>query len=395
MLAYFWHMFPTISDLTYYFFGIHLSFPLQTLGVFMALAFLLAFVVFKEEFKRKEALGLIHSFKRKVTIGEGPSKPELIINSVLGFLFGFKVIGAFLDYSMFKADPKAFILSLNGSVAAGLVFGMAWFIWAYTAGKKTELPQPKVVEETVHPYQLMVWITFWAGFWGFMGAKLFDTVEHIGYFLANPLGDLFSSNGFTYYGGFIFGALSFLYIGHKHGMKLIHLADIGSPGMMLAYGVGRMGCQLSGDGDWGIVNANAKPAWLNWAPDWMWSFNFPHNIVNAGVFINGCTGNFCTVLARGVYPTSFYESVICILLFGFLWLIRKRIKIPGLMFCLYLLLNGCERFLIEFIRVTIKYNTLGFFLSQAQIIGALMMIAGVAGIGVIVYKRRHRNIFTR
>ena len=353
----------------------------------MAMAFVAAFVVFKQEFKRKEALGLIHSFTRKVIIGKHASAFDLIINAVLGFLFGFKVIGACINYTLFKSDPQAFLISLRGSWIAGLLFGTAWIIWAYTDSKRMELTEPKVIEETVHPYQLMVWITFWAGIWGFIGAKLFDAVEHPAYFLYQPITELFSAAGFTYYGGFIFGALSFLYIGHRHGMKLIHLADIGSPGMMLAYGVGRMGCQLSGDGDWGIANSNAKPLWLSWMPDWMWSFNFPHNIANAGIFIHGCTGKFCNVLVYGVYPTSFYESVICILLFGLMWLIRKRIKIPGLMFCLYLVLNGGERFLIEFIRVTIKYNVLGFFLSQAQIIGAVMMIGGMAGIGIIIYKR--------
>jgi len=373
-------MFPTLSDLFEYLFHIHIRLPVQTLGFFIALSFFFNYNAFVSEFKRKEALGLIHSFKRRVTIGRPASVLELAINSLLGFLLGYKVIGAFIDYDNFIVDPKGFIISWQGSIFAGLICGSGWACWAYFDRKRSQLPEQKVVEEAVHPCQLMPKITFWCGFFGFIGAKLFDTVEHIHYFLADPVNVIFSSNGFTYLGGFLFGMLTFFYIGVKNGMRLAHVSDVGAPGIMLAYAIGRIGCQLAGDGDWGIVNTHIKPEWLHWLPNWMWADTFPHNIINAGVYMQGCFTAYCNQLVQGVYPTSFYEVVICGLLFVFLWSIRRYMHTAGLMSFLYLVLIGLERFFIEFIRVTIKYNVLGFTLSQAQVISLLMFLTGVGGI---------------
>lgn len=162
-------------------------------------------------------------------------------------------------------------------------------------------------------------------------------------------------------------------------MRLAYVSDVGAPGIMLAYAIGRIGCQLSGDGDWGIVNTHPKPLLLHWLPDWMWSFNFPHNILNQGVYINGCRGYYCNVLPQGVYPTSFYEIVICGAMFAVMWLIRKRVTTAGFMSYFYLILIGTERFFIEFIRITIRYHFLGIVLTQAQIISVCMFIVGVGG----------------
>lgn len=373
-------MFPTLSDLIAWLFHIHINLPIQTFGFFVALSFFLTYLAFVSEFKRKEAQGLIHSFKRKVITGIPPSVPEILINALLGFVFGYKILGALLSYTVFIYDAKAYLLSAKGNLPVGLLCAIGWACWAYYDRKKAELPEPEVVEQTIHPYQLMVRITFWCGVIGFIGAKLFDTVEHLDYFVAHPLDDLLSAEGFTYYGGFLFGMLTFFYIGTKNGMKLPHVSDVGAPGIMLAYGVGRIGCQLSGDGDWGIANMHTKPSWLQWLPDWMWSFTFPHNIANIGRYIPGCRGEHCKVLFAGVYPTSFYEAVICIGMFFFLWAIRKHIHKAALMSYLYLILIGIERFSIEFIRVTIKYNVFGLMLSQAQLLSAGMFLVGVGGV---------------
>lgn len=155
------------------------------------------------------------------------------------------------------------------------------------------------------------------------------------------------------------------------------MLDIGGPGMMLAYGVGRIGCQMAGDGDWGIDNLAPKPHWLSWAPDWMWAFKFPHNVNNEGDQIADCVGKFCRELHNPVFPTSFYESVVCILLFFFLWGIRKRIKTPGVMFGIYMILAGVERFFIELIRVNTKYNVGGLQFTQAELISLCLVIGGV------------------
>jgi phosphatidylglycerol:prolipoprotein diacylglycerol transferase len=251
----------------------------------------------------------------------------------------------------------------------------------YTDRRRSVLQEPKETEHYQHPYQLMPFIVFMVAVWGFLGAKLFDAVEHIQELRYVPLEVLLARSGFTYYGGLIFGALTYLYIGYKNKIKLIHMADIGSPGMMLAYGIGRIGCQLSGDGDWGIINRHVKPGWI---PQWAWASTYPHNAIDAGVFIPGCTLQHCHQLPFGVYPTPLYESVLCILLFWGMWMIRKRIKTPGAMFSLFLILNGTERFFIELLRITPRYNILFMQLSQAQMI-ALLFIAG--GVALIICRR--------
>ena len=386
-------MFPTIGDLVQYLFHLHVVIPIQTFGFFVALSFFITYFVFVSEFKRKEADGLIAAYTEKEEIGLPASFLELVVNGLLGFVLGFKISGAVIHHRAFTNDPVGFLFSTQGNLWAGLLFGSAFAFWIYIDRKKQQLPKPKIVERTVHPYQLMGYLAFALGFFGFIGAKLFNTAENFRLFLHHPLNTLFSTNGFTYYGGLIFGSLTYLYICHKKGMKLVHLADIGSPGMMLAYGIGRIGCHLAGDGDWGIVNLNHKPDWLTWLPDWMWAFKFPHNAIDAGVQIPGCIGLYCEQLRQGVYPTSFYEAVICISLFGLMWMLRKKIRIPGLMFYLFLILNGGERILIETIRVNQRYDVLGLDLTQAEMIGAAMVLGGLTGIGFLIY--RHAKLRKR
>jgi prolipoprotein diacylglyceryltransferase len=119
----------------------------------------------------------------------------------------------------------------------------------------------------------------------------------------------------------------------------------------------------------------------------MWAFKFPHNVNDEGVFIPGCIGKFCHELAVPVFPTSFYESVVCILLFLFLWSIRDRIKIPGIMFGIYMILNGIERFFIERIRVNTKYHVAGISFTQAELISLLMVIGGT----ILIFTQLNKN----
>ncbi|WPU96394.1 prolipoprotein diacylglyceryl transferase family protein [Mucilaginibacter sabulilitoris] len=380
-------MFPTLSSLFEYLFHIHIPVPIQTFGFFVALAFLFPYYVFRAEFKRKEEDGLISAFTEEELIGTTASWPELIVNGLLGFLLGFKAIGAIIEYKVFASSPMTFIFSGNGSWLCGIICAAIFVAWIYIDRKKDKLPQPIIQQKLVHPYQLCTYLVFMLAFFGFIGAKLFNTVEYLQEFFYQPVSVLFSSNGFSFYGGLIFGALTYLYIGQKKGMKLITLADIGSPGMMLAYGIGRIGCQLAGDGDWGIVNNNAKPGGI---PAWMWSFKYPHNAIDAGIPIPGCIGNYCHQLSKGVYPTPFYEAAICILFFTLMWLFRKKITTPGVMFFLYLVLNGGERFLIEQIRINPRYNILGMQFTQAGFIGLLMLLGGVAGFILLAIKQKNK-----
>ena len=163
--------------------------------------------------------------------------------------------------------------------------------------------------------------------------------------------------------------------------------------MMLAYAIGRMGCHLAGDGDWGIINRVVKPSWLSWVPDWAWAAYFPHNVLREGVFIPGCRGDYCDVLPQGVFPTSLYESVTCLLLFFLLWALRRRLKAPGALFYCYALLIGFERFLVEYIRVTPRHVFLGWALTQAQLISIGFIAIGVAGTSYILTSSAKKAYF--
>ena len=124
--------------------------------------------------------------------------------------------------------------------------------------------------------------------------------------------------------------------------------------------------------------------------DWMWSYNFPHNVIRKGVEMENCGDPFwepyCYQLANPVWPTAFYEVIMATLIFSFLWSIRKRITIPGTLFCVYLIFNGIERFSIEKIRINNEYSILGG-ITQAEIISFCLILTGI--LGYYILKKRH------
>jgi phosphatidylglycerol---prolipoprotein diacylglyceryl transferase len=327
-------------------------------GLFLLLAFAAAYLTFWFEYRRKEAEGVIFPFT-------GPARMvHPLFWGLLGFAAGAKFGYWWLHRHEYIGTPQDFIFSFRGNLVAGLLTGLVvWFI------AKRQKPPKATVKEKMHPYQLMDHLLLYCGLSGFAGAVLFSKVEDI---YAHGL--TFTFNGLNYYGGLIAGALTYLYINNRYGIRPAIAADIGSCGMMLAYAVGRMGCHIAGDGDWGVVNDQPKPVWL---PQWLWASYYPHNSVRQGIYMPGCTGNNCTILPAPVYPTPLYEATICICLFLGLWLLRRRIKRSGILFAYFAILNGAERFAIEFIRVNPRY-VIGYWnLSQAQVIALGWMLTGV------------------
>jgi len=302
-------MYPKFSDIINDFFGTHINLPIQTYGLFVALAFVFGGWIVYLELKRKEQQKIIFPVEKEV-----------------------------------KAKGKA--------------------------GKEKVL---------VHPRQLTGNIILVAAISGIVGSKLFDVIEHLDLLIKDPLGTLFSFSGLAFYGGLITAAFAVGIYAERNKIPWPVIADVVAPALMLAYGIGRIGCQLSGDGCWGIVNPNPKPEWLSFLPDWMWAFNYPNNVINAGVPIPGCDGPHCHALGQPVFPTPFYETVIALVFFGLLMSIRKRMKIHGYLFSIYLILNGTERLFIEQLRVNIRYDFLGMKVTQAAIIAVGLILIGIAG----------------
>lgn len=381
-------MYPKLSDLINDVFGTNINLPIQSYGFFVAIAFIVAGYLLYYELKRKEKAGLLNAQKKKILKGKPASIIELIISAGVGFLLGYKILGLFKYYSFFADNPQEYLFSWTGSWIGGMLIGGGSAIYTYFNKQANKLEKPVWEEIDLHPYQLTGSIILVAAISGIIGAKIFHQLENWSDFIADPLGSLFSFSGLTFYGGLIFGTAAVVYYAEKNKISWIHLGDAIAPSLMIAYGLGRIGCHVSGDGDWGIVNTAAKPGWLNWLPDWAWAYDYPHNILKQGERIPGCVGEYCFKLSEPVFPTPIYETTICILFFIFLWLIRKHLKIPGLLFSFYLILNGIERFFIEKIRVNTKYEILNFEITQAEIISFVLIILGI--LGIIYFRKRYK-----
>ncbi len=373
-------MYPTLYhallDLT----GIDLPFLafLNSFGFFVAIAFYFASWTLSMELRRKESAGLLRPSLRTVVVGAPASPLELALQGLLGFVLGWKVLYLLTNSSEVLADTKAFLLSTQGSVVGGLAVG-GLFVWLrWREKKKAQLAEPKNEQVQVLPSEHATQITLTAALWGFIGAKLFHWLENPGQFVAflrSPSGDDIMT-GLTMYGGLILAGFMVIRYFRKHGIPAWHGADAAAPGVMLAYAVGRIGCQVSGDGDWGIVNKAPAPSWL---PQWLWSYDYPNNVNAIGVpLLDGrpCFPGYCTVLPEPVFPTPVYETLVCLLFFGVLWVLRKKVAAPGTIFFVFLFLNGLERFFIEKIRVNVEL--FGNW-TQAEVISLLLMLVGIGG----------------
>ncbi len=388
---------------------------INSFGFFVAISFILAAWTLTLELRRKQSLGLLIYTEQTIIVGGKASIADLLINFLLGFVMGFKIIGAFVTPNAFN-DPQSYILSSQGNLTFGLLLGLifAGLRWWERYKQKLDKPESRIIR--IWPQDRVGDIVIFAALFGFAGAKFFNNLENWDEFIKNPLAGLASFSGLTFYGGLICATIALYFYARKFQIPFIHLCDAAAPGLMLAYAVGRIGCQVAGDGDWGILNSafvsnaeghlipattvqfnqilqsnqhfyaeqfatstvqaiHVQPFWG--LPNWLFGYNYPHNVINEGVSYFGCQGNYCNYLPISVFPTPFYETVICLIIFAAIWSFRKNFKVPGRLFAVYLIVNGVERFFIEKIRVNLKYNGLPFHPTQAELIALGLFIAGI------------------
>jgi prolipoprotein diacylglyceryl transferase len=200
-----------------------------------------------------------------------------------------------------------------------------------------------------------------AGIAGLVGARLYHVLESPSEFFADPWSQLFSRYGFAWFGGFLGGFIALVIMARRLKIPLLLFLDICSPAACVGYGIGRIGCFLSGDGDYG------KPT--SW--HWPWAMAFPQGVVPT---TETCVQWGWPADCR-VYPTPIYEFFIWLAIAAFLWHMGTKSlrgpKAPGEIFCNYLILTGVARFLIEIIRINPR-SFLG--MSNAQV-ASLVSIA--------------------
>lgn len=192
-----------------------------------------------------------------------------------------------------------------------------------------------------------------AGLAGIAGAKLYHLLEpeNRALFFDHPFSLLFNRYGFAWFGSLLAGFCTMLFLGWRAKLPLLEFLDACSPAAAFGYGIGRIGCFLSGDGDYG------KPTSLPWG------MSFPNGVVPT---------------TERVHPTPLYELIIWCAIGAFLWHMgTKALKNPkaqGNIFCSYLILTGIARFLVEIIRINPPW-VLG--MSNAQVASLASVLAGV------------------
>jgi phosphatidylglycerol:prolipoprotein diacylglycerol transferase len=210
-------------------------------------------------------------------------------------------------------------------------------------------------------------ITFAALLGGVIGARGYYVIQNYSQVKHDLLGSIFSGSGLVWYGGAIGGAIGVLLWMRWRDALELRIFDMCATALTLGYAIGRIGCQVSGDGDYGI--RSSLP----------WAMGYPH-------------GTVPTPPGVRVQPTPIYETVTMCLLAYALWRLRDRVR-PGVVFALYLVGSGLERFLVEFIRRN-KEVLVGLTAPQVESLallaiglvwlGMMLRRGGVAGLRVAV-----------
>ncbi len=323
-------------------------FTIYGYGLMLALGFIIANALLTSELKRK-------SMNVDVSI------PFLQISRLLYLV----VVGLFLltyvlQYSFSHLFEYVVSSPLHILITAA-VSALGWFLFSSIITKRP----PKG-----NGYDLATAITFIALVGGVLGSKLLFLFENTRDFIVEPFGLAFSPSGLTFFGGMILVTALLYWTCKIAGVSFLGMADATAPGLLLAYGIGRIGCHLSGDGDYGF------PTTLPWGTDYS-KGTYPPSIAFkdfpeiTSKFPGGVVPD--TTLC---HPTPIYEFLLCGALFLVLWRFRKTLKPNGKIFMLYLMFAGAERFSVEFIRVNPRF-ILG--LSEAQIIALAMLLIGAYG----------------
>ncbi|MFN2616331.1 MAG: prolipoprotein diacylglyceryl transferase [Thermoleophilaceae bacterium] len=182
---------------------------------------------------------------------------------------------------------------------------------------------------------------------GVVGARLDYVVQNWDKVSGDPAGNVFSGSGLVFYGGVLGGAAGvLLWAARRHWLSL-QVLDVATVPLALGYAIGRVGCQVSGDGDYGV--SSGLP----------WAMPYAHGTVRT---------------THDVHPTPIYETLAIGLVTLLLWRLRDRFR-PGVLFALYLLLSGSERLLVEFIR---RNDEVAAGLTLPQLISLALMAAGAA-----------------
>jgi prolipoprotein diacylglyceryltransferase len=220
-------MYPNLYYVFKDWFGVELkvlSF-LNTFGLMVAMGFVVAAIVITSELKRKEKQGLLFPREESITVGKPASMFDLIVNFLVGFLFGYKLLGLFIN----KPDeltPQEYIFSSEGSVAGGLLLaalitGLKWW-----EKNKQKLKAPEQRSIRIWPHDRVGDIVIISLVFGVIGAKLFDNLENWDEFVANPVDRIFSAGGLTFYGGLITAGIAICVYAYKKNIKIVHLVEL-------------------------------------------------------------------------------------------------------------------------------------------------------------------------
>jgi len=217
---------------------------------------------------------------------------------------------------------------------------------------------------------------------GIAGAKILYLIEEWNLFVRDPLGMAFSPGGLTWYGGLALGIVSvFVYLRRKRAPALKVWDGIGL-GLMIGYGVARLGCHLSGDGDYGF------PTSLPWGTDYSHGIYPPSRAFAIFPEIASRYPGGIVPDNTPCHPTPVYEMILGIIGFAILVQLRKKNWPDGKLFAWYLILSSLFRFSVEFLRLNPR---LAFGLSEAQLISIVVFFIGILFSLYLDHRRESRS----